>query len=184
MHFCVYVMIGKNKDVEAAVAEALQPFDESVEAEPYRVHFDRDAVRTMAARYGVDPANLHLLAKFLPDWFGAAGGVDRDGLYALSTSNPDGRFDWYEIGGRCEGRFEGSNVVDAAALAEAACLKDALPYFLLNPAGEWLEQERYYPSKNGLPEKVELSEEEWLEVVRAELRRWPDRRVVCVDCHC
>lgn len=49
------------------------------------------------------PADLAQLVPHLPDWCGATGGVDATGLYVVTTSNPAGHWDWYEIGGRWDG---------------------------------------------------------------------------------
>jgi hypothetical protein len=180
-------MIPPNTEIETAVAEALEPFSEEVEVEAYRVHLDRVEVRRMAKHYNVDPADLHELAKKLPDWVNREGGVDRQGLYCFSTFNPDGRWDWYEIGGRWSGYIPRSrdNCMVARTLAEAPYLKDCLPNFLLTPDGQWLEHERYYFSGDWKTMgQEEMKEEGWLSLVRGVLLRWPTHRVVCVDIHC
>src|SRR5687768_15678571 len=83
VHYCVFVMIGPKTDIETAVELAMAPFDENLEVEPYRIHFDHVDVKRMADHYGADPAYLHELAGRMPDWSGCAGGVDRDGLYQV-----------------------------------------------------------------------------------------------------
>jgi hypothetical protein len=187
MHYCVFVMIGPDTDIETGVAKALAPFEEALTVEPYRIHFDHSEVQWMSAYFNIPPANLHELAKRMPDWTGDPGGVDREGLYRLAAFNPDGRWDWYEIGGRWGGYIPHSrgNALKAKTLANAAYLKDCLPYFVLTPDGEWLEHERYYVAGDLESVKTEqLKDGEWLAIVRETLLRWPDHRVVCVDIHC
>jgi hypothetical protein len=187
MHYCVFVMIDPDTDIETGVQEALAPFDEELEVEPYRVHFSHGEVRMMAEHYRIDPADLHALVRKMPDWTRREGGVDRFGLYYSTTSNPDGRWDWYEIGGRWNGyipRAANNNIL-AGILAKARHLRDCLPCFVLTPKGRWLERERYYVSKESKRVKQEkLNDRQWLKRVREVLLEWPNCRVVCVDIHC
>lgn len=42
----------------------------------------------------------------MEDWRGCEGGIEEDGrLYAVSTYNPDSKWDWYQVGGRWSGMF-------------------------------------------------------------------------------
>ena len=188
MHFCVFVMIGPNTDTDTdtAVEAALAPFDESLKVDQFRLYMDHSEITMMAKHYGTCPAKLHELPAHMHDWRGAEGGLDRHGLYWLSNSNPDGRWDWYEIGGRwdCQIHSHG-NVVPAHRLLRSKSLKKCVPYQVLSPDGEWLEYERFYPgAKWGATIHEKMPEQEWLRVVRKTLLRWPDYRVVCVDIHC
>lgn len=186
MHYCMFVMIGLHTDTEFAVFEALAPFDEQLKVAPFRDHLDLTEVRMMAKHYSLDSANLHELATHMNDWRGRTGGVDREGLYSLSTGNPDGRWDWYEIGGRWNRYIphSRSNTITAVTLARAEYLGRCLPYFIVTPDGEWLERERYYTSSDLKSVKKEaLEEDAWLRIVRDTLLRWPKHRVVCVDIH-
>lgn len=186
MHYCVFVMIPADCDAETAVDESLAPFDESLEVELYRVHLHHDEVRRMAAHYGIEPASLHALAAKMPDWANREGGVDRDGLYYLSTCNPDGYWDWYEIGGRWDVYVPRSrnNTIQAGSLAASGDLGRCLPYYVLTPEGDWLEHERCYSAGDWKTfTKEALPEADWLHLVRETLGRWPDHRVVCVDIH-
>lgn len=108
MHYCAFVIIGNMGDPETLVAEALPPFDENLEVPPYRRYLDRHEVSRMAEHYGIHTRNLHALAKRMNDWRSCEGGVDRHGLYAKTTCNPEGRWDWYDIGGRWAGYIKGS----------------------------------------------------------------------------
>lgn len=187
MHYCAFVLIDAVDDVESAVDSRLQSFDEGLEVEPYRVHLSHQGVRRMAEHYKIHPADLQALVEKMPEWTNRSGGVDRDGLYYLTTCNPDGRWDWYEIGGRWNRYIPGArnNVINAGTLAKSPNLPRCLPYFVLTPGGNWLERERFYFADDWKATKKEaLDDEEWLRIVRDVLHRWPDCRVVCVDIHC
>lgn len=186
MHYCVFVLIPPTDDIDGAVAAALEPFDEALEVEPYRVHLDHAAVTRMAGHYRIPAAHLHELAKKLPDWTGRDGGVDRDGLYYLSTCNPDGYWDWYEIGGRFDGYipYARRNVIRAGTLAKSDTLSRCLPCYVVTPPGEWLEQERSYFEGGGTDIRTEkMVDANWLRLVRDTLREHADHLVVCVDIH-
>lgn len=86
----------RRQKIEDAVAEALQPFDENVEVEPY--------VRYTVADIAADERYQECLAKHpevIPtDWYG--GTLDAEGN-VLSTYNPQAQWDWWVIGGRWGG---------------------------------------------------------------------------------
>ena len=175
-------MIGDNTDIENDVHAVLEPFDENRDVESYRVHLDHREIVAMAKHFGLPPSHLHQLAERMEEWTDRIGGVDRDGLYHLSTCNPDGRWDWYEIGGRWEGRFKGSNCIRATDLAKSKHLSDWLPYHLVTPEGLWLEHERHYLRSDELVSE-RMDADVWEETVRNELLDWPGYHVVCVDIH-
>lgn len=185
MHYCVFVMIEPDSDIETSVMKAMEPFDEALEVEPYRIHFNYEEVQRMAKFYNIDPADLHALAAKMEDWTNHEGGVDRQGLYQLTNFNPDGRWDWYEIGGRWDGYIPGAedNVIPAGKLMNDPQLKNRLPYFVLTPDGEWLEHERFY-IVNGDMKTERFDDEAWLAEVRNALQQWPTHDVVVVDIHC
>jgi hypothetical protein len=185
VHYCVFVMIGNNTHIGSSVETALAPFDEAREVEPSRFHLPHHELVMMAKHFGIPASHVHELSERMEDWNDRSGGVDREGLYYLSTCNPDGRWDWYEIGGRWEGRFGGRNEIKASDLADAPNLAELLPYFLVTPQGEWLEHERHYVvHANELTlTRESMDEKQRLAQVRRTLLRWPDHTVVCVDIH-
>jgi hypothetical protein len=98
MHYLTFVIIGTNTNIEAQVAEALDPFWEELEVEPYRHYLDQDEIAHMASRSETE--DPHELADRMEQWYGRPGGVDTRGVYYTTTMNPDGYWDWYEVGGR------------------------------------------------------------------------------------
>ena len=184
MHYCVFVMIGPDADLEIGVTRALAPFDGDLTVEQYRIHLPVEEVQQMARHFKIPPSHLHELARKLPDWCNDPGGVDGTGLYRLASHNPDGRWDWYEIGGRWNGYIPGSieNAIHAENLANSKGLARCLPHAILTPDGEWIEPEHCY--RLGWKFIVhEIKPERWMKIVREFLLRWPDHRVVCVDIH-
>ncbi len=80
----------------------------------------------MAARHNSKPNEFAKLARLMPHWRGQPGGVDNRGLYSVSTFNPQGHWDWYEIGGRWDGILA-NNVVEPQALLARPDLSAILP---------------------------------------------------------
>ncbi|OIO55437.1 hypothetical protein AUJ46_01290 [Candidatus Peregrinibacteria bacterium CG1_02_54_53] len=185
MHYETFVIIGQNDDPEAAVARALEPFDENLDVEPYRDYFDASDIQRMATHYGLPPTDLAGLARKMRDWRGGEVGVDARGLYAVSTYNPDGMFDWYEIGGRWNGYIRGSkrNAITARALHRSRHLPQCLPYYLVTPDGRWLESESRL--RWGSPETAadRRADRRWHAQVRRVLKQYSDCKVICVDIH-
>lgn len=185
MHYVTFVIIGKDDDPETAVTRALEPFDEALEVKPYRRYLDASDIQHMAAHYGLPPTDLPGLARKMQDWWTCEGGVDARGLYAVTTLNPDGKWDWYEIGGRWHRYIPGSrgNVIGARTLLRSRHLRKCLPYYLLTPDGRWLESAfgwRIGPPKTPADR---LADRRWFALVRRVLKEFSDRKVVCVDIH-
>lgn len=110
----------------------------------------------------------------------------------LGAANPQGRWDWYVIGGRFDGYIVGTgsdndayvdrpdeNTLLAARLVEAEHLRGHLPYALLTPHGEWFEGETVMTK----PGDSRRDNATWYEQVREILNGHLDCRVVCVDAH-
>ncbi len=89
--------------------EALAPFSEQFEVAPYRQYIDRDPSTfwrdlALSAEPGIDvlddSAVLPVLTAENPeDQFG----IDEVGLYVVDTSNPNGRWDYWSVGGSFAG---------------------------------------------------------------------------------
>lgn len=176
-------MIEPDADIELGTADAMAPFDEHREVAAYRVHLDHAGLLRMAERYGIAAADHQALSEKMEDWTLRRGGFDVAGLYYLTTNNPDGRFDWYEIGGRWDGWLNHQNVITADRLASGPKLKMHLPYFVLNPDGVWIQREQLYIVGKDVKTET-IPEQDWLTKVRQQLQRWPEYQVVCVDAHC
>ena len=93
----------------------------------------------MAKFYRLKGDDIPALIEKMPDWRGSEAGVDEVGLFSWTTANPEGKFDWYEIGGRWSGKFHGWNVIETDALLKAGNLETLLPFNIVTPEGAWYE---------------------------------------------
>src|SRR5262249_37176096 len=89
--------------IEDTVSRLLAPYDENLRVHPHKVHLNHKSIERMASHYKKSPQDLTELARSINDWTGDEGGVDEQGLYHLSTHNPQPKWDWWVIGGRWNG---------------------------------------------------------------------------------
>lgn len=183
MHYLTYVFIPKNADIDEAVAKALAPFDEDLQAQPWKRHLDAGEIAAMAKQYSVRRTSLLKLAGCMEDWCGGTGGVDGKGLFVIHTYNPDGKWDWYEVGGRWNGFLRG-NVRTAKSLLKSPRLEALLPHDFLTPDGTWHARARYVSTGWIKGHIVHKPARRWLDEFTTALAAWPHHRVVCVDRHC
>jgi hypothetical protein len=196
MHTCIYVLItGPNTQTEEFVAEALAPFDGNLEVPPYKLHLSHSGVRAIAGHFGLPESDLESIARKMPDWMGCAGGVDDLGLFASRTSNPNGKFDWYQIGGRWDGKITGKagakrpkhdvlarNCLLSSALLAAADFERRIPHGVVMPTGEWVERTTFVSTGDGWYSR-ETADPHWCDHFRRILAAFPKHQVVCVDVH-
>jgi hypothetical protein len=79
----------------------LAPYNEELRVAPRREHLDEDDLARMQKHYETDDPRT--LIEKMEDWNGGKGGIDAEGLYYLSNTNPNGKWDWYTVGGRWRG---------------------------------------------------------------------------------
>ncbi|MCA9363767.1 hypothetical protein KC727_00925 [Candidatus Kaiserbacteria bacterium] len=96
-HFNVCILVNRENDesdhqLADKAADVMTKFDLNRDVPEYKRRFDADEVERISKHYKT--TDLQELATKLEDWNGDAGGVDEEGLYALSTQNPDGHFDY------------------------------------------------------------------------------------------
>ena len=108
--------------------------------------------------------------------------MDEKGLFAVHTYNPNGKWDWYEIGGRWDGFLRG-NAMIARTLRRQPNLKKLLPHDFVTPDGEWHEEETWHPAGYLGGTFSHKSQSIWLKEFTLALANWPHDRVVCVDRH-
>ena len=146
----------------------------------------------MAEHYKIPATDLQKLAEKMPDWRGVPGGVDELGLFAISTSNPDGKWDWYEIGGRWDGFIKGrkrpstdtirNNIIRASTLLKSQNFAKRIPAGIVTPTGQWVERTLLITTSSGWYLR-ETPEDVWCNQVRRILKAFPTHRVVGVDIH-
>ena len=197
MHFLTYVLIPESGDIKGLVARGLAPFDDSLTVPSYKEHLHPEKIQVMALKFNMHPSDHDALATLMPAWSGHPGGVDEDGLFAWKDHNPDGHFDWYQIGGRFDGAIVGkpteeephdaapiaSNVIEARALALATDLKERLPAAVVAPGGNWLERSTLIIEGWARFHTETKDDDAWLGEVKAVLEIYPYTRVVGVDLH-
>jgi hypothetical protein len=105
-HFTVLVI---GDDYEAQLA----PYNEEIEVEAYKDHLDEGMIERYHEMYeedrGVRATGLGEILDWLRERYGDDDdrwGIDDDGLYRMSTYNPDSKWDWYTVGGRWRGYFK------------------------------------------------------------------------------
>lgn len=174
--------------------EQILPFADHFEVEPYQVVVGEDELQSMAEHFGVDATDLESLAAKMPEWSEIEAEVIDGRLTYWSRDNPNGKYDWYSVGGRFSnylrllepkrpsllGRLLGrqpSSVVERARKSELvvdAILDD--PPFALVVEGEWLEQ--------GWGAEA-LSDEDWAKAFASRFAAIGEEQwVTVVDAHC
>lgn len=181
MHYCVYVFIPDEGDIEEEVAKALRLYGDEIEVPPYKEYLDAGEITAMAKCYGVRCGDRKALAAHMDDWKGVPGGIDTKGLYAIKTFNPNAKWDWYEIGGRWEHFL--SDVIGTTSLLEKKNLKNILPAAMVTPDGWWSERETFIVEGWMKWRTEQKKDGEWLQEVKTALKTYPAFRVVCVDVH-
>lgn len=196
MHSCVYVIIKTTGNIETAVAHALAPFDEDRAVRPYKLHLSANSVAEMARHYNIPETDHAGLIAKMNDWLGYSGGKDHLGFYAMSSNNPDGKWDWYEIGGRFNGRIRGieiprpehspvsidANTISASELLQSGTLSKRLPFAVVTPHSLWIERTSFISTSTGWYVREEKIRS-WQQRISRILRTFLDHRVVCVDAH-
>src|ERR1022692_4489129 len=122
MHYSVFVLIPQDGDIDGKVATALAPFDDELAAPPYKRHLPPSEIQAMAKHYELKKTDAKKLSTHMEDWRGCLGGVDEQGLFAVSIFNPQAHWDWYEIGGGWDGHLPG-NVLSVQTLLKRSDLK-------------------------------------------------------------
>lgn len=96
MHYLCLV-VGADPDKE------LEPYFGELPVPRYKVFLEADDVKLMASEYSLPETDRAGLAGYMSKWTGEEGGLEEGRLFHWSTDNPDGKYDWYEVGGRFSG---------------------------------------------------------------------------------
>jgi hypothetical protein len=99
MHFACLV-VGDDPERQ------LLPFSELLEEPRYKQFLDQSDVDLMAEEYAIPASDLQQLAARMPEWQKAEGGVEDGRLFFWDTGNRNGKYDFYQIGGRFDGRLQ------------------------------------------------------------------------------
>lgn len=186
MHSLVIVVGG-------SVNERLRQFADHSKVEPYREFVEQDEQRSMAEHFGLRVGDLEALVTRMPEWAEVEAEIHGGQISYWSTENPNGRFDWYKVGGRFSGYLQlkeprepswfgrlvgrrascSVNVARKGEVVVERLLEE--PPFAVVIGESWLEQ--------GWGEAA-LTDEEWRAQVGERFRLIPDDEMLTViDIH-
>ena len=173
MHFSVVVVTDGGSEEE--VAGALAPYDETLEADPWRSYSELDWVRQIQG--DVDDATL--LAVIGERWPDMVCGLDDTGLYLVTTWNPQGQWDWWQIGGR----WQASLVRDDGAMVDTGPV-GRIDWVATDAVTRWpfvpyavVDDGWYLPGDAGDDTEAHAWFRSWVDGLS------PSRWVTVVDCH-
>jgi hypothetical protein len=146
--------------------------------EPYQAFLSPEQIAEMADEYEVSPDNLEFLCRHLQEWADGEGFIENGQLGYWSIENPNGKFDWFDIGGRWGGYLQlaSGELVDQALLKDLdiGLLLGNAPVFVIKD-GEWL---------TGDMEPLEPANEAWITHYQAIINSLPpDSLITVVDIH-
>lgn len=85
------------------IDEQLLSFSVDFTVQPHEVFLLPEEIMKMAEHYGISFADLAALADKIENWSGEKGFFKNGKLGRISTQNPNGKFDFYKVGGRYSG---------------------------------------------------------------------------------
>lgn len=198
-HLFVVVLVKKDAsmDVEKEVSKLLEPYDEQLDAPEHEETCycvgsaaRHRAYEVMRQKFGTIDTREALefgrgmfesdAGKHLPDEdCRSCGGTGK----SKSEINPNGKWDWWNFGGRWDRAIQGDfSKTNPYAISHARELEgntstpqflidhDIIPAAVVAPDGKWYEEE-------------EWREWEWKDTVKSILSRNLDALAVGVDCH-
>lgn len=86
-----------------SVHDQLLPFADYTKVDPYRVFVEPIEIAMAADHLGVPADDLPALAAKWPEWAEREAHIHQGRLSYWTSSNPQGKFDWYKIGGTFAG---------------------------------------------------------------------------------
>ena len=157
MRFSIVVLISdSDSKIAHKVSELLRPFDANLRVSPHKDYLESELLQEVSKRYKIQlNNNEHELAQKLEEWTGDTCGTDENGIYWLSTINPNGRWDGWIIHDLVEDVFTSDNIPN-----------DLAPSAILTSDGVWHDLEN-----DNSTESIFL------------LTNTPYERAVIVDCH-
>jgi hypothetical protein len=204
-HFTVSILIPPDldRDISAFADSQMAPYDESLTVAPYVCYSPDKAAAEIAAEiqrftriiasadpsYDLDKCHKHLgeLTAITPeeryrdrlrfyDQFNTRG-------EPLSRANPDGKWDWYVIGGRWDGwildrECKSQRVEDNLASVEHAIAHRKLTHSIVTPDGVWHER-----GEMGWWGILHTENEEWDSEALALLAHYPGHNILIIDAH-
>lgn len=203
MHYTALAVLPPDTDItdekalKAAVDAVMAPFDENLDVAPWKDYMTAEDVADMAEFNHIEPGDTAALEAQIQahGWDADTGGRDERGFYNLRTSNPAGKWDWFEVGGRWDGGLKDWGI-PTLLKGNAAYLRDIPPYteygdgdgprtraaVLAHPRPCWLEVRSYDRTAIEV-DKYFPPNPRYREQVADICRRYPDHIGVLVDYH-
>lgn len=205
MHYVLHVIHNSANDLENTISSYMAPFHEELEVDPYKVYISEKA-STRALDWAEKSGKTFSSHTELLSWF-TGNVIDFEpfiydvtdsnpdtGYYYMTTSNPQGKWDWWVIGGRWDNYFRTGNTVT---------VKEALDY-LDNPEysyqefgpqdyitldGSWVGKTTYNPDGEGYDENdpdsiFPLNPDYMYKEYLTHVKDIPGLFVTVVDYHC
>ncbi|HEY7358119.1 MAG TPA: hypothetical protein VH590_16680 [Ktedonobacterales bacterium] len=192
MHaFAVVLVPAGTEDVLQAVTHILSFSDSNKEVEPHKVYLSNDLLRIWSEMYGIPITDLSDLAERMNEESKTIYEIDKGGIFCITTSNYQGQWDYWVIGGRWDGVIQGKsrntkgrsnygpeheqwqyNICPVSGLHA-----DVLPVVVVTPDGRWHEME--CQSLDPTDEEAER----WRAILRPLLEQYHDCIAVGVDTH-
>lgn len=174
-HFNVCILVKKtgnetDEQMLEQATDAVMKFNSDLEVPQYKWYIDAEEIERMSGYYNTD--KLDELAEKLEDWNGNKGFVDEGGLYALSTNNPDGHFDYGDILGQVS--KEDWHRIFLEGNDEKVCNA------VVTPDGSWISGPWVYSDSN--PESKKKLDD-WVEKISDIFRKNEDAVAFLADCH-
>src|SRR5579862_5754645 len=102
MHTFVVVLVPPNtQDVLQKVTDLLAPYDEKVDEVYEQIYIEGEELQQLADYAGLPVGDLPHIADYVLEWTKIASGMVND--RGLSYNRADGCWDYWKIGGRCDG---------------------------------------------------------------------------------
>ncbi len=150
-----------DRELKEKVVNFLQPFDKWDEAhDPYREYLLAEEIKGIIKKYGISESGEDINEKIvskLPNWSGDNGGFDKEGVYRLTTKNPNGHL-------RSHKEPKLLSKEERISLLES----EDLPTSVIFPDGRWTDK------------KVQSSD--WLVFLKTILKEYENKEAFLVDC--
>ncbi len=83
-------------DIVATVTRLMEPYDLAHEVAPYKDYIEAEGIARLASAFRLQAADPEaLLARFAD--YDEEAGIDENGLFVMTTLNPDGRWDGWTL---------------------------------------------------------------------------------------
>jgi hypothetical protein len=161
----VVLIPSETTDGEAAVAALIEPYNLLAQVPVYTSYFSSFEVEFLDRQYHVDASDLHGLTAEIRERRRWDCDVDDGGLFCISTDNPNGKWDSWDI------LDLSGDVWDISQLP-----RDLDPSVIVTPAGVWHEQDYRWNSTDEVEARSRKQAYEPLD-------RYPAFKAVAVWCH-